>query len=86
MNVVDERIARIQKIMDRLPVIEARLDEIEKQVMCGGMTAGEFQAIVTERSNLLLERKRLEQKMKHEYRIMLDKESEDIIINTEDLN
>ena len=58
-DVVEERISKIERILARLPVIEKRLEDIDKQIMYGGFTARQFNEMITERSCLRLERQKL---------------------------
>lgn len=84
-DVVEERISKIERILARLPAIEKRLEDIDKQIMYGGFTARQFNEMITERSCLRLERQKLEKKAKEEYKLLLDKESEELIIDTDNL-
>lgn len=86
-DVIDDGIKRVNAILSRMPKIENRLDDINRQLSPSGnsqLTVKEWCDLVNERSNLRLELKRLEAELKEKYHLAVG-ESEKIIINSIDI-
>ena len=86
-DVIDDGIKRVNAILSRMPKIENRLDDINRQLSQSGnnqLTVKEWCDLVNERSSLRLELKRLEAELKEKYHLVVD-ESEKIIINSFDI-
>lgn len=86
-DVIDDGIKRVNAILSRMPKIENRLDDINRQLSPSGnsqLTVKEWCDLVNERSNLRLELKRLEAELKEKYHLAVG-ESEKIIINSFDI-
>ena len=87
-DVIDDGIKRVNAILSRMPKIENRLDDINRQLSPSGnnqLTVKQRCDLVNERSSLRLELKRLEAELKEKYHLVVD-ESEKIIINSFDIN
>lgn len=87
-DVMEHGIARVNWILARMPKIENRLDDINRQLFPSAgssITVKQWCELVNERSNLRLELKRLESELKEQYHLVVD-ESEKIIINAYDIN
>lgn len=69
-DVNDERIARINFILDELPRIEARIDQINALIGSREMTAEQFRNLVAERSNLVKRFDELNREAKKNYRMV----------------
>lgn len=87
-DVIENGISRVNWILARMPKIENRLDDINRQLFPStgsSITVKQWCELVNERSNLRLELKRLESELKEQYHLVVD-ESEKIIINAYDIN
>ena len=87
-DVIYDGIKRVNAILSRMPKIENRLDDINRQLSPSGnnqLTVKQWCDLVNERSSLRLELKRLEAELKEKYHLVVD-ESEKIIINSFDIN
>ena len=87
-DVIDDGIKRVNAILSRMPKIENRLDDINRQLSPSGssqLTVKQWCELVSERSSLRLELKKLEAELKEKYHLVVD-ESENITINTFDIN
>lgn len=87
-DVIEHGINRVNWILARMPKIESRLDDINRQLLPSGNTqisVKQWCDLVNERSNLRLELKRLESELKEQYHLVVD-ESEKITINAYDIN
>lgn len=87
-DVIDDGIKRVNAILSRMPKIENRLDDINRQLSPSGssqLTVKQWCELVSERSSLRLELKKLETELKEKYHLVVD-ESEKITINTFDIN
>lgn len=73
-DVNDERIARINFILDELPRIEARIDQINALIGSREMTAEQFRNLVAERSNLVKRFDELNREAKKNYRMVTGKD------------
>lgn len=79
-DVVDDGIRRINQILARMPKIENRLDDINRMLSPSGshmLTVSEWTNLVSERSSLRLELKKLEAELKEKYHLAIQ-ESEKI--------
>lgn len=72
-DVIDQRINRINHILDRLDKIPAEVDRLNEKLFNGGITREEFARMVDSRSALLIEQERLERELKENYRIVAGK-------------
>ena len=82
-DVIDEGIKRVNAILSRIPKIENRLDDINRQLSPSGnnqLSVNQWCSLVNERSNLRLELKKLEAELKEKYHLAIQ-ESEKIEIN-----
>lgn len=87
-DVIENGISRVNWILARIPKVENRLDDINRQLLPSGnvqISVKQWCDLVNERSNLRLELKRLESELKEQYHLVVD-ESEKIIINAFDIN
>lgn len=87
-DVIENGISRVNWILARIPKVENRLDDINRQLLPSGnvqISVKQWCDLVNERSNLRLELKRLESELKDQYHLVVD-ESEKIIINAFDIN
>ena len=87
-DVIDEGIKRVNKILSLMPKIENRLDEINRLLSLTAshtLTVSEWTALVSERSSLRLELKKLETELKEKYHLAVQ-ESEKIEMTTFDIN
>lgn len=80
-NAVEDRIKKINRMLDSLERIEARIDELNTLLFKGGYTAAEFHQLVSERSGLIRCRDVLEKNAKDTYRVKLEREHGSININ-----
>lgn len=82
-DVNDQRIKRIEYILDELPRIEERIDRINAQIGSREMTGNQFRALVAERSTLVKRYDELNREAKKNYRLVTGMEKEDITYSTE---
>lgn len=81
-DVIDDNIKRVNAILSRMPKIENRLDDIAKLLSPSSSVSipvKKWTELVTERSNLRLELKKLEAELKEKYHLAI-KESEKVEI------
>ena len=72
-NMEQERINRINKLLDRLDRIPNEMDAIhEKLFSTDGFSRDEFARLVDKRTNLMYEQVRVEKELKDTYRMKLD--------------
>lgn len=82
-DVNDQRIKRIEYILDELPRIEERIDRINAQIGSREMTGNQFRALVAERSTLVKRYNELNREAKQNYRLVTGMERGDITYSTE---
>ena len=66
------RIDAISKILDTLPKLQARLEEMNERIYKGGMTASEFRELISQRSALIKNIHDLEKRAKEMYNMKID--------------
>lgn len=69
-DVNDQRIKRIEYILDELPRIDERIDRINAQIGSREMTGQQFRALVAERSTLVKRYDELNREAKENYRLV----------------
>lgn len=69
-DINDERIARIDSILSRLPKLEKRIDEINAALFAGNITSAVFMKLTQERSVLVKQYDDLEREVAKTYRII----------------
>lgn len=74
----DNRIDAISKILDTLPKLQARLEEMNERIYKGGMTASEFRELISQRSALIKNIHDLEKRAKEMYNMKIDQTKKDI--------
>lgn len=79
-DINDERIARIDSILSRLPKLEKRIDEINAALFAGNITSAEFMKLTQERSVLVKKYDDLEREAAETYRIIDQKSRGNITI------
>lgn len=84
-DVNDERIARINFILDELPRIEARIDQINALIGSREMTAEQFRNLVAERSNLVKRFDELNREAKKNYRMVTGKDKGELTYHATDI-
>lgn len=77
-DVNDERIERMNELLDRLPKINRRIEAINKILFEGGITAAEFVTLTRERSALVKQYDDMEREAKGTYRLVMDSEREEL--------
>lgn len=82
-DVNDQRIKRIEYILDELPRIEERIDRINAQIGYRDMTVKQFCDLVSERSTLVKRYNELNREAKENYRLVIGMEKGDITYSTE---
>lgn len=82
-DVNDQRINRINYILDELPRIEERIDRINAQIGSREMTGHQFRNLVEERSTLVKRYDELNREAKENYRLVTGKEKGKITYSTE---
>lgn len=83
----DNRIDAISKILDTLPKLQARLEEMNERIYNGGMTASEFRELISQRSALIKNIHDLEKRAKEMYNMKIDQTKKDITFGgTADIN
>lgn len=75
-DVNDQRIKRIEYILDELPRIEERIDRINAQIGNRDMTVKQFRDLVSERSTLVKRYNELNREAKENYRLVTGMEKE----------
>ena len=70
-DVVEDRINRVNTLLDRLDKIPAELDEVETRLFEGGLTRQEFTELAARRCNLIIEQQKTEKELKTVYRLIL---------------
>lgn len=68
----DNRIDAISNILDTLPRLQARLEEINDKLFKGGMTASEFRDLVSRRSAIIKNIHDLEKRAKEMYNMKIE--------------
>ena len=74
----DYRIDAISKILDTLPKLQARLEEMNERIYKGGMTASEFRELISQRSALIKNIHDLEKRAKEMYNMKIEPTKKDI--------
>lgn len=82
-DVNDQRINRINYILDELPRIEERIDRINAQIGSREMTGQQFRYLVAERSTLVKRYDELNREAKENYRLVTGKEKGKITYSTD---
>lgn len=82
-DVNDQRINRINYILDELPRIEERIDRINAQIGSREMTGQQFSNLVAERSTLVKRYDELNREAKENYRLVTGKNKGKITYSTE---
>lgn len=83
----DYRIDAISKILDTLPKLQARLEEMNERIYKGGMTASEFRELISQRSALIKNIHDLEKRAKEMYNMKIEPTKKDITFGgTADIN
>lgn len=81
-DVIDDNIKRVEYILSQMPKIENRLDDINRLLSPSSTTpipVSKWTELVSERSSLRLELKKLEAELKEKYHLAI-KESEKVEI------
>lgn len=71
MDVIEHRINRINRLLDRLGKIPQELDAIDEKLFAGGMDRMTFVRLVDKRNNLLVEQQNKQKELKEVYQIRL---------------
>lgn len=72
-SVEQERIDRINNLLDRLDHIPRELDEVhDKLFNPGGYDRNEYASLVDKRNALLIEQERVERELREVYRMKID--------------
>lgn len=79
-DINEERIRQVTRILDTLPRISARIEQINAALFKGGITAAEFRSLANERSGLVKQYDDMQREAKKTYGLLLEKEREDIEI------
>lgn len=74
----DYRVDAISKILDTLPKLQARLEEINEKLYKGGITASEFRNLVSKRSAIIKNIHDLEKRAKEMYNMKIEATAEKI--------
>ena len=74
----DYRVDAISEILDTLPKLQARLEEMNERIYKGGMTASEFRELISQRSALIKNIHDLEKRAKEMYNMKIDQTKKDI--------
>lgn len=74
----DYRVDAISKILDTLPKLQARLEEMNERIYKGGMTASEFRELISQRSALIKNIHDLEKRAKEMYNMKIEAKAEKI--------
>lgn len=74
----DYRVDAISKILDTLPKLQARLEEMNERIYKGGMTASEFRELISQRSALIKNIHDLEKRAKEMYNMKIEPTKKDI--------
>lgn len=74
----DNRIDTISNILDTLPKLQARLEEINDKLYKGGMTASEFRDLVSKRSAIIKNIHDMEKRAKEMYNMKIEPTKKDI--------
>ena len=74
----DNRIDAISSILDMLPRLQARLEEINEKLYKGGITASEFRNLVSKRSAIIKNIHDLEKRAKEMYNMKIEPTKKDI--------
>lgn len=74
----DYRVDAISKILDTLPKLQARLEEMNERIYKGGMTASEFRDLVSKRSAIIKNIHDLENRAKEMYNMKIESTKKDI--------
>ena len=82
-DVNEQRIKRIEYILNELPRIEERIDRINAQIGNRDMTVKQFRDLVSERSTLVKRYNELNREAKENYRLVIGMEKGDITYSTE---
>lgn len=83
----DYRVDAISKILDTLPKLQARLEEMNERIYKGGMTASEFRELISQRSALIKNIHDLEKRAKEMYNMKIEPTKKDITFGvTADIN
>lgn len=83
----DNRIDAISNILDTLPKLQARLEEINDKLYKGGMTASEFRDLVSKRSAIIKNIHDMEKRAKEMYNMKIGQTKKDITFGgTADIN
>lgn len=82
-DVNDQRIKRIEYILDELPRIDERIDRINAQIGSREMTGQQFRALVAERSTLVKRYDELNREAKENYRLVTGMGRGNITFSTE---
>lgn len=69
MDVIDDRINRINQLLARLDKIPQELDAINERLFAGEMDRITFVRLVERRSNLLIEQENKEREIKEVYKM-----------------
>lgn len=83
----DYRVDAISKILDTLPKLQARLEEMNERIYKGGITASEFRNLVSKRSAIIKNIHDLEKRAKEMYNMKIEPTKKDITFGgTADIN
>lgn len=83
----DCRIDAISSILDTLPRLQARLEEINDKLFKGGMTASEFRDLVSKRSAIIKNIHDMEKRAKEMYNMKIEATADNITFGgTADIN
>lgn len=74
----DNRIDAISNILDTLPKLQARLEEINDKLYKGGMTASEFRDLISKRSAIIKNIHDMEKRAKEMYNMKIEPTKKDI--------
>ena len=69
-----ERIRRAVALLDALPKLSARIEQINALLFKGGITASEFRRLVNERSGLVKQYDDMRKEIREKFNLMLEED------------
>lgn len=85
-DVNDERIDRINYLLDRVPKVQQRIDQINALLYAGRISANEFHSLALERSTLVKRYDDMQRELKETFRIENDDPRGPASINLADVD
>lgn len=84
-DINEERIRRAVALLDTLPKLSARIEQLNALLFKGGITASEFRRLVNERSGLVKQYDDMQREIREKYSLILEEErgKADIIFDTD---